>query len=284
MIKENRPRRNEAMSNILGIFTCYNRKEKTLRCLNSLLNGNPGITFSFIAVDDNSTDGTGEALSLFQNIRIISGNGQSFYSGGMRLGIAEGKKCCGHYDRVLLFNDDVDFFPHCIEQLEAFAVNDREIITGATCDEKGLLTYGGVQKASRFKPEFRIVMSRNNRVRCDTFNANCVLLPPEIFRRLPNIDEHYTHSMGDFDYGLEAAKRGIPITASDFFVGTCSDNPIDGTWRDPRLPRRERLKRKESPKGLPGREWFYFVKKHFGIFSACLSSITPYIKILTGMS
>lgn len=268
------------MSKILAIFTCYNRKEKTLKCLDLLIQGNPETKFSFIAVDDCSSDGTGIALSRYQNIRVIKGTGSCYYSGGMRLGILYAKTCCDAYDWILLFNDDVDFFPHAIEKLEAYGDRRHEIVVGATCDAHKALSYGGVLKTSKYMPSFQIVMSGEKKIFCDTFNANCVLLPTEIFKSLPNIDRHFTHSMGDFDYGLEAARRGIPIAVSDFFVGTCPDNPLARSWRDTSLTRKERLKRKETPKGLPYREWFYFINKHYGILSACINSIIPYIKIL----
>ena len=47
---------------VLAVFTCYNRKEKTKTCIETLVNGNPSCEFSFIAVDDNSTDGTSDML------------------------------------------------------------------------------------------------------------------------------------------------------------------------------------------------------------------------------
>lgn len=268
------------MLKVLGIFTCYNRKDKTIRCLESLMEGNPEIEFFFIAVDDNSQDGTRQVLKSYANIQIILGNGRCYYSGGMRLGIESGKECCNKYDWILFFNDDVVFFPHAIERLKAFAIGKNEIIVGATCGENGELSYGGVLKTSSFKPAFRVGMSQESRLYCDTFNANCVLLPKEVFKVLPNIDSQYTHSMGDFDYGLEARKSGIPIVVSDFFVGRCINNKIEGTWRDIHLSRKERLKRKEEPKGLPRKEWFYFVKKHFGVISACFNTVIPYVKIL----
>ena len=268
------------MSRILGIFTCYNRKEKTEQCLNTLMNGNPGINFSFIAVDDNSTDGTTAMLQQYSNVQLIRGNGSCFYSGGMRLGIETAKKCCYTYDWVFLFNDDVEFVPYALERLLDYASDERKILVGATCDKKGELSYGGGWQISKYKPDFQIVMSGKEKVYCDTFNANCVLIPSAVFEKMPNIYKAYTHSLGDFDYGLEAHRRNITILASDFFVGTCCENPLTGTWRDVTLSRRERWEKKESPKGLPWREWFHFVKKHYGLLSACWSSVTPYIKIL----
>lgn len=268
------------MIKILGVFTCYNRKEKTKQCLESLIKDNPEIGFSFIAVDDSSRDGTLEMLLQYPNVQVIHGNGNCFYSGGMRLGIEAAKQCCDTYDWVMLFNDDVEFFSKIIEKMVKYVPERKEILVGATCDEKGNLSYGGVLQTSKFRPSFQIVMSRKERVYCDTFNANCVLIPTEVFKFLPNIDEVYTHSFGDFDYGLVAHRLGISILVTDFFVGICCDNPLNGTWRDVMLSRRERLKKKESPKGLPRREWFHFVKKHYGILSAWWSNITPYIKIL----
>lgn len=271
------------MIKVLGIFTCYNRKEKTQYCLESLIKGEPNVEFSFIAVDDKSTDGTPQMLSRYSNVQIVSTEGNCFYSGGMRYGIARAKDQCEEFEWVLLLNDDVKFYPRSIEHLLNLSVGRKEILVGATCDEKGELSYGGVLRRSRSKPDFDIVMSDKEKIYCDTFNANCVLIPADIFKQLPNIDAAYTHSLGDFDYGLEAHKRGIAIIVSDFFVGECKDNLKKGTWRDTSLTRRERIRRKEEPKGLPSGEWFYFVKKHFGFLSACYSSITPFVRILTGI-
>lgn len=272
------------MQKVLGIFTCHNRKKKTENCLKALKEGNPQIEFYFIAVDDHSIDGTKEMLEKHSDVQIVLGDGERYYSGGMRLGINAAKKLCDKYDWILFFNDDVEFVPHSIEKLEALLDKKDKILAGATCGENGELTYGGVLKKSRFRPSFQTVMSGERLIFCDTFNANCVLLPSWMFKALPNIDSKYTHSLGDFDYGLVARKHGFEILVSDFFVGKCNKNSVMGTWKDVGLSRRERIKKKESPKGLPRKEWFHFVKKHYGIISACISSITPYIKIIIKMS
>ena len=104
-------------NNILGIFTCYNRKKKTLSCLKSIVEGNPELNFRFLAVDDASADGTSEELERLDNVKIVQGTGSLYYSGGMRKGIAEAKMNCRNFDYCLLFNDDVDFFPEAIEKM-----------------------------------------------------------------------------------------------------------------------------------------------------------------------
>lgn len=266
---------------IVAIFTCFNRKDKTRSCLNHLVEGNHSIEFSFVAIDDNSTDGTKELLSEYSNVHLLNGSGNLYYSGAMHLGMEYVKK--NYFDEcdfVMLLNDDVDFFDHSIERLLNLSEDKDKILVGPTCDLGGRLTYGGVKKKSLYMPSFSIVLSDCGWERCDTFNANCVLIPYDIFIKEPIMDERYVHALGDFDYGLMLSKNGYDIIVSNFYVGICNDNPIEGTWRDKWLPIKKRIELKETPKGLPLRTWFYFVNKHYGLLSACISSIKPYIRII----
>lgn len=268
---------------ILAIFTCFNRKEKTCSSIKGLTAGNPGVELKFIAVDDKSTDGTAEALEALEAVEVVHGRGNLYYTGGMREGMKHARQQACSYDYVLLFNDDVEFYPGTLEQMaDKLSHREDRVLVGAACGKNGELSYGGVKKKSRFRPSFEIVMSGEKTVFCDTFNANCVLIPWKIFCRAPVMDSHYRHSLGDFAYGLTLKKMGYEIEVVDFFVGVCDDNPADGTWHDPKVPRRKRFRLKESPKGLPAGEWFYFVKRYFGTASACVYTVLPYIKIILG--
>lgn len=265
---------------IVGLMTCFNRKEKTVSSVTKLIQGNPHIDFKFIIADDNSTDGTKEALEAMPEVILLSGTGSLFYSGGMRLAIQYAVEHIDCFDYCLLFNDDVEFNDFAIEKMLSIG-NGKEIIVGPTCDDDGRISYGGVIKKSEYFPKFEIIDGKSPRAKsCDTFNANCVLIPWEIFKKLGNMDPMYSHSLGDFDYGFKASKKGIPIWVCDFFVGKCFDNPVTGSWRDTKLSRKERLRKKESPKGLPRREWWYYLKKNYSIWAALVYSITPFIKIL----
>ena len=268
---------------ILAIFTCFNRKEKTLSCIRGLLEENPGISLEFLAVDDKSTDGTAEALEQMECVTVLYGTGGLYYTGGMRKGMQYVKQQGLTYDYLLLLNDDVVFYPHALERMaEELADDENRVLVGAACGSDGKLSYGGAKKKSRFRPSFQIVMSEGDRTFCDTFNANCVLLPWRIFTEAPVMDGHFRHSLGDFAYGLTLGSMGYEIETVDFFVGVCDDNPADGTWRDPKIPRKKRIQMKESPKGLPAGEWFYFVRTYFGTASACIYAVLPYIKIILG--
>ena len=101
-------------------MTTFNRKEMTKSCIESLVNGNPDIDFRFVITDDNSSDGTDEMLrSLPYKIKVLSGNGNLFWNGGMRKSLAYALLGTEKYDYAMLVNDDVRFYENAIEkQLE----------------------------------------------------------------------------------------------------------------------------------------------------------------------
>lgn len=268
------------MTNILVLFTCFNRKEKTQNCLNTL-SKNKECNFDYIVLDDNSSDGTIDMLKEYNNVTLLIGDGYSFYSGGMRLAITRAKSIdLMRYGYVMFINDDVSFFESAIDRLVECEGGNGEILVGAVCDKNGCFSYGGEIKASKFKPEFKSVKIDDDDLYCDTTCANCVLIPRLIFEKLPNIDTTYHHAMGDFDYFFVATDSGYKIRSSDFYVGQCDDNDVKGGWRDTSLPRLTRLKKKESVKGLPFREWFHYLKKNHSMLTAVIFSLTPYIRII----
>lgn len=266
------------------IFTCFNRKDKSVSCVKSLAEHNPETDFQFIVVDDNSSDGTKEALAeLNYEIEIITGNGSLFWAGGMRKGIGKYlSEASSEY--VLLVNDDVRFYPGIVEKLISESKRkNNAVIVGATCDDKGDFSYGAMQLIiPRKKDLYRQIRPSKNPIECDTFNCNCVLIKSDIISQAGNFDSVYTHSLADLDYGLKLRRMGYHIYSSEDYVGVCNKNGVKGTWADSSLSRIDRFKKKESPKGAPYKEWFHFMKKNFGVMDAIKYSISPYARILLG--
>lgn len=268
---------------ITVVFTCFNRKSKTLECVKRLSEGNQNIDFEFVIVDDGSTDGTGAALrelDAAEKLQIINSGGNCFYSGGMHLGMVYILNRNEKSDYLLMVNDDVSFFDHSIEKLtEQSQKKGNAVIVGATCNDSKEQTYGAVVYTGRYSVKYRAVKA-GEKIPCDTFNANCVLIPYAAFEKAGAMDEHYVHSLGDFDYGLSLKNSGAKILSSEDFVGICHRNSVKGTWLDTSLPLKKRLQLKETPKGAPAKQWFYFLKKNFGIGKAIVFTITPYINLL----
>lgn len=269
---------------IVVIFTCFNRREKTGTCIRSLVSGNPKLDFEYIVVNDGSTDGTGEMLEKMKteyNIHHINSYSNLYYSRGMRIGMSFLKTNNIDSDYVLILNDDVLFFERSIEKLICQSREKEDsVIVGVTCDANRNYTYGAIKYRKGI--QYYGVGVAFPDTNCDTFNANCVLIPRYIFNDVPSMDSHYIHGLGDFDYGLSISKRGYKIYPSNEYIGECVNNSQKGTWTDTSLNILERIQKKETPKGAPLKPWFYFLKKNFGLGYAFLYSLTPYLKIVLG--
>ena len=272
------------MKKVLALATCYNRKEKTVHAVRTLTEGNPTLSMSFIITDDGSSDGTAEALAEFDHVTVLHGDGNLFYSGGMRTAIAEAKRRGTGYDYCLLFNDDVQFYDHCIEYLVSKAEQTDAVWVGPTCDEQGKLVYSGIVRRSKWKPKYKHLLAEDEAgIECETLNGNCVLMPWHIFMDVENMPEIYRQSFSDYHYGFSITRKGYKIMAPDQFAGMCKDDTVkQNSWKDPTLSVSERLKKKEAVKGLPFREYFYYLQHNFNLGTAVVYSLSPYVKIFLG--
>lgn len=260
---------------IAVMLACYNRREKTLACLKRLKQQKlpEGYRYEIILVDDGSTDGTSDAvISQYPNVLVIRGTGGLYWNQGMRLAwkTASAKR---DYDFYLLLNDDTELYDDAISRLLETESNLRAnhgkaaIVVGSTIDPAdGHHTYGGVTRIKNYIGiRFSLVEPGNTPLPCDTFNANCVLIPREVVSDVGILSDKFTHAMGDTDYGLRAKEKKHNCWVLPGYVGTCSNNSAKNTWLDPGLTLAERKKLLHNPKGRPPEEWLYFVKRHAGL-------------------
>ena len=276
------------MKRVAILLTCHNRREKTKRCLDTLLTElGPEIRADVIAADSDSDDGTPDMLKEYKNpagkIILIHVSGKLFWNGGMRVAMSHAAKRRKLYDYVLLVNDDVEFYPGALEALiKRLEDIKADAVAGSTVWHDGRQSYGGVKKSSKYLARFELIPPSEEPVLCDTFNCNCLLVTMECFIAMGNLDRRYVHSMGDYDYGLRMKAKGRIVVNAAANSGVCDDNAVDGSWRDTGLTRTERLKKKESPGGLPAADWFHFVHKNYSLPAALYHSVTPYVRILLG--
>ncbi|MBT8363711.1 MAG: glycosyltransferase family 2 protein, partial [Deltaproteobacteria bacterium] len=202
---------------IAVIITCYNRKEKTVECLRRLKQNRlpKGYAVVIILVDDNSTDRTADAiLEEYPATQIIKGDGNLYWNGGMRTGIAAALKGKADFhlwlnDDTLLFSNAVESLLRCYEKVQT-DLGAAGIIVGSTCDElTGEPTYGGLVRRSPWRAvKFELVSPRDSYQECETMNGNCVLVPRSVAEKIGNLEERFAHGMGDLDYGLRAKNTG----------------------------------------------------------------------------
>jgi len=282
---------------VMVLMTSHNRKEQTLKCIRSL-RSDPGIDLRFVVVDAGSTDGSREALSAEKDTTLILRGDDLFWNGGMRVAMSYAAKCGAGATHVFLVNDDVEFFSGALRSLLARmgdaegaedpgsgekVRDDIDAVVGATKNAAGEQTYGGVRMSSAYLARYELIPPSEQPEACDTFNCNALLMRYASFIKAGNLDAAYVHSMGDYDYGMKLRRLQMHVINSAAYVGLCEGNAKEGSWLDPSLPRRERLRKKESEKGLPRRDWYHFVRKNYSLPAAVYHSMTPYVKILLGI-
>ncbi len=263
------------MKKIAVLLTCYNRKEKTINCLKSFYktigNANDNIIFDTYLVDDNSTDGTSEAISmLFSNVTIIKGSGHLFWAKGMILAWETAISKNQDYDSFLLLNDDVILTENFLSDLlltHEYCLRNNHLSGIYVCSTKdpntSEISYGGklVRKKTIFSRKNKVMPSDSPQP-CLMSNANILLVTADVVKKIGIFDTNYIHSFADYDYTLTASKNGIPVLVCPGIGGFCV-NDHGNNWLSSNVPLKERIKYLYNPKGLGYKQQIYYLKKHF---------------------
>lgn len=272
------------------ILTCFNRKQKTLDCLNALISstGLEDVKVSAVLVDDGSTDGTAEAVrASFPWVQVVVSNGDLFWCRGMHMAF----EIALHedHDYYLWLNDDTMLHPDAVSRLLKCAIALRSehgksaIVVGSTVDAKtGSISYGGELRASALRRiRFLRIVPSDVAQRCDSMTGNIVLIPREVAQIVGNLDPIFEHAMGDTDYALRARQSGFGVWVGPGVFGNCGHNPTTGTYMDAGLSLSRRWQQMMSRKGLPWRSWLVYTRRHMGVLWP-LYFIWPYVSILVG--
>lgn len=260
------------------VVATHNRRDTTIRCLESLIAAAGSVQLMVVHVDDASTDGTAEAVAeLLPGVVQIHGNGDLYWAGGMRLGLARAEE--DDPDYVLWLNDDVVLDPGAIDVLLDLApsAEDETIAVGALRDpDSDELTYAPVRHVHTWRGRGFEAIPPGSTDRPDAMNGNLVLVPRRVRQLVGSLDPTYRHGIADYDYGLRATRMGIRIRSTGTTVGTCARNDDTGTWRDASLSRRRRLQLLNGPTGRPFREWAHFQRRNGGNWPA--ATLSPYLR------
>lgn len=267
---------------IAVLMSVYNRKEKTLRCLSLCYEQMDSITrsgkyrFSVYLTEDGCTDGTADAvLEMFPDVHIIHGDGNLFWNRGMCTAWDEAAKSSP--DFYLWLNDDTMIRPGavaCLLENSAY-LGHRAIVAGTAEDAHGVLSYGGRTRYGRIIQPDPVIP-----VACDMFNGNLVLVPDYVFRKLGTLDRYYTHSFGDYDYGVRASRAGVTAVVAPGVLAECDRNPVVPQWRNPDVSIRDRYRAIMGPKGRPFKEQFRYDFRAYGPFHAVLHFLSLNFKVI----
>lgn len=251
---------------IAVLLTVFNRREKTLACLTALRRQSlpKGLILDVYLTDDNSADGTAETVQFYYpDINVFKGSGALFWAGGMRNSWSAALE--GQYEYYLLLNDDTILYEDAISKLVDTSKRyetQGAICLGATCDERGKVTYGGRSLVSRLGAKSKMVFSETTDCECDLGNANIMLVPNKVVEKLGILSSVFTHGIADYDYTLRAKRNGFKVLVCAGFLGFCT-NDHGKNWVSGNVDLRSRIKFLMSPKGLAYNEYMYFMRSHF---------------------
>lgn len=275
---------------VTAVLACYNRRPLTLRCLRTLYDQAQDVDLSVVLFDDDSQDGTEQAVRAeFPAVRIIKGDGNAFWGGGMHAAMSAALE--DDLDFILWLNDDVDLAPDALRILFAAEADARQrepdalghIILGAVvAPGTNDITYGGYRRRSRFSPVWlnKIGPIAGELTPCDTMNGNIVLVPEAVARATGPNDPTFIQELGDLDYGYRAVKAGALIWIAPQAAGECSYNPRSDK-KTPPGNLMQRWRALNTPHGLPIKSWRPFMWRHGGLLGL-VELGTIYAKRLTG--
>ena len=273
MIKDGYDIMNKKMS-VAIMMCCYNRKEKTRACLESILqqiHGNRNLDFDLYVYDDHSTDGTVEMIkSKYPQVTIFEGKGNAYWCKSMHylMHYTENK-----YNYYLMVNDDVEFYQNAIQIVfESYEKIGRSCGIVGACQSKitGEYTYGGRDERQE------LVLPAEEPQTCSIAEWNCFFIDNEVIAKVGIIDGKYQHACGDYDYSFRMIQKHVPIYVATGYVGACEKNSYKGTCSDISLTRWIRFKKLLSPKGLPFYSLLRFNCKTKGILIGLRDSVYGY--------
>lgn len=231
---------------IAVLYTCFNRKEKTLSSLKGLYESvriynqqakGEHISPVVYLTDDGCTDGTADAIRESfpdREIHILQGTGSMFWAGGMRFAWREALKRHKDWEFYLLLNDDTDIFGFCLKDLlvtHDYCMSNFKtpgIYSGITCSKSDMntTTYGGTVFSNRFLGKGHQVQISKQPQLVHTTNANILLVPKSVVDTIGIFYDSYQHSLADFDYSMTARRKGIPVLVTASYCGACDrDHP-----------------------------------------------------------
>jgi len=250
---------------ILIIVTCFNRKNLTIKFLESLMGCklDNDVSIHIYLMDDKSPDNTGDFVKQnFPDVNVLYGDGSLYWAGGVKLILANIGEKLSTFDAVLFANDDIEFHENALMTLYRISKSNNAIVGGTVLTRSGLVESSGSRLGWICKPRVRLVIANGNIQNCQLLPGHILFVPTEIFVRL-GLDPKLRFRFIDLEFTLRASRKGIPVLLApeplaitndlhDYFLETSS---MRGSFKE--LVGSILL----DPKGPHWRESAYYLRK-----------------------
>jgi len=194
------------------IIPVHNRKDITLKCLNTLKQNGDLDKYYVIVVDDGSTDGTSEAItSRYPEVIILEGDGNLWWTGAIKKGMEYAYEKGAEY--LIWLNDDCLVESHTFDDLVAFCKTHPNSIIGCQgvdFNNHNIISFGG--KSKQWMNHHMLDCPKGESMQCDLLSGNLVCIPRAVINKI-NYPNPYKvpHYGGDSSYLIRARKSGFKI-------------------------------------------------------------------------
>lgn len=217
---------NQDSKNVVVFITSFNRRETTLRSLESLTQeiARSCHLVTIYLMDDLSPDGTGEAVKVrFPEVNVLYGNGKLYWAGGVRLILETIGNDLKDYDGILLINDDVMLNPGSLDSLIEIGFSQNAIIGGTVMAIDGQIESSGSLLGKFCKPKVRLVIANGNLQKCDLLPGHIMMIPMSIYEKLNGFDKNLPFRFLDLEFTHRASKSGISVLLAPNIVATTDE-------------------------------------------------------------
>lgn len=273
---------------IAVLITCFNRKDKTVKCLQALKKqmDKTDVEYDVHLTDDGCTDGTAEAVLKECPDATIYKGGNLYWAGGMRL-CWKGAISTGGYDYYLLLNDDTfvnDFLIPDFYECHKFG-KGQTIIVGNTCAPiTHEPTYVGMKLVRKFPLKCVNALPNGKPQIIAHSGANIWFVPSCIVESIGVFPDIYVHAVADGDYCWRSQRAGFRILGSPHYCGYCDADHGAPTTKDLRkMSIKKRWEYMLSPKGQEIKQHLYLQWEFFPWrwpFAFCKAAL----KVLLGIA
>lgn len=204
---------------IAVIIPVFNRKNITLRCLDSLVSDHiDGL--GIIVIDSGSTDGTPQAIrDNYRDAILLQTSPASWWAASTNLGIRNAIQ--SGYQYILTCNDDNVIAPETVTRLMDVAEDHpHSIVSSVICslDNPDMVLFAG-RKRSRLTDRFHFMglgqpySKLGGGIReVDLLHGKFTLFPVSVFETVGFFDEkNFPHLFADDDLVLKAKKAGYRL-------------------------------------------------------------------------